>query len=180
MRFPLKLVSLLLTTQLGGCIAYAPSNTNWRNTPKVVLQICIPSPLVDKAEIVYYRPENSGVWTANPIAKTEVGQSLFESTYDDYLGTAFGVNIIRKDQLKSSEYYIFLTHETATSDWSHWIEPNEIKSSFPKEVGKFRRNKGLMAVAIKDAPKIRFRRELLKNYDSSKRSKERYSNIPHC
>jgi hypothetical protein len=180
MRFPLRFFSLLLATQLSGCIAYAPSNTNWRSTPKVVLQVCIPTSLVDKAEIAYYRPQNLGVWTANPIAKTKFRQSLFEGTYDDYLGSAFGVSVIRKNQLESSKYYIFLTHETATSDWSPWIEPDEIESSFPKEVWKFKRTKGLMAEASKDAPKIRFRRELLKDYESSKRSRERYSNIPPC
>lgn len=180
MRFLSITVLLILVTLLSGCIAYAPSNTNWRSTPKVVLQVCIPAPLVDSAEIVYYRPQNLGIWTAKPIAKTEAEQSLFESTYEDYLGDGFGVKIIRKDTLEPPKYYIFLTRSKATSDWSPWIEPDEIEASFPKEVWKFKRTKALMSETIKNSPKIRFRREFLNNYDSSKRSKERYSNIPPC
>ncbi len=176
------LLAASLSITLSGCIAYAPSTTDWRKTPKIVLQVCVPAGSAHTAEIAYYGPTSRGVWTAKPIAQTEVGQDIYEASYGDAtpLNAAFAVRLVSQDPTAPSRYFIYLLLAQTTSDWPLWRLPDTVESSFPAEVDKFKRFRAVEPDVLKEAPRIRVRTEMLSSYESTHRSRERYVHLPSC
>lgn len=173
----------LMAVLLSGClIAPAPSSTNWRKTPKVVLQVCIPTTGTHSAEIVFYRFTNLGVWTAQPVAKTEADQAIFEGTFEDPspLHTGYGVHILDSAEAPSQKYFIFVARLLPTSSWSEWRVADTVEGKFPTELDKFKRVSRPAAEDLKSSPRIRVRTEYLYDYDRTRQSRERYANVPRC
>ncbi len=166
---------------LNGC-APISSTTDWRNTPKVVMQVCVPSVGPHTAEIVYYRPQNLGVWSAKPIAKTEAGQELFEGSFEEPMSTqtGFAVRAISAAAPESKKYFIYLARSLPTSDWSSWRGPDTVQDHFPTELTILRRGQKVGIDDLKVAPRIRLRAEYLKDLDRTQLSRERYVQIPRC
>lgn len=171
------------TMSLAGCvIAPAPSDTNWRKTPKVVLQVCAPTVGKHKAEIVFYRYASLGVWSAQPVAKTDADQDIYEGTFEDPspLHTGYGVHVINDRIDESRGYFIFLARSLPSSSWSPWRIADTVEGKFPPELDKFKRVTPLATEDAKTSPKIRVRTEYLYDYDRTRLSRERYAQIPAC
>ena len=174
-------IAIAVLASVSGC-AYAPSNTNWRETPKVVMQVCVPSEPVITAEIAYYRPSNLGVATISFVAKTELGQNIFEGTYEDPspAQTAFVVRLLPISGVVTSLHFVYLLRERTSEVWSPWRVPDTVAPSFPSEIDKFRRFEPVDKDLLKHAPRIRVRAEMLNHHDRTKLSGERYVLIKGC
>ena len=166
---------------LAGCIIQpAPSNTNMGKQRVIVVQVCDPISASRPAQIAIYAPTIQGPGQGyKPPHRTISNQGLFELYHTH--ARAFGVRPITDDSIESSKYYIYRIRSTLTSEWTNWMPPEQIESSFPKEVN-YRFSRGnLDSVSLQVAPKLRYRLERYKEFYYAHTSDEtRYSDIPGC
>lgn len=171
---------------MAGCIGYAPSNSNYRLTPKVVVQICSPSTHNGKAEVVLYSssPLISFGFGTSILARgrTVSGQEVFEEMLDDpsQLHDAIGIRIHSETPQK---FYIFSIPKRYSNDWSQWAIPVGEENNPPAEIDRFKYQRGkkpLDAASIRHAPRLRTRLEHIFDYENRTRSKTVVNQLPDC
>lgn len=135
-----------------------------------------------QAEIVYYRPNNLGIWTAIPAAKTSADQDIYDGFFEDPTpsNTAFAVHVLGGDFPQKSSYFIFLMHSKVTPEWSAWKTPDAVESNFPQKIERFDKFHPVEGNLLTIAPRMRFRTEMLRDYDRTRLSGERYKNMQGC
>ncbi len=186
MRFLLAVEAAVAALMLSGCIAYAPSNTNWNKTPKIVLQVCALEPAAKEAEIILYRSgrmQSLGFdFKFRPRGVTTANQGVFETILEgpSPFHEAIGVQAESRDQL---ELYVFEIPKRYTTDWSPWVAPDAVESTKRREIDRLTYMRGrapLTPDVLSTAPRLRYRLEYPSDYYSSSRLPERYKNIPEC
>jgi len=142
----LRLIAVLLPALVTGCIAYAPSTTNWRKSPKVVLQICSPASHQASAQLILYRARPLKSFSCDVAgyrarARTVTGQEVFEAMLEDPspLHEAIGVSL-RDDS--GDRFYVFAIPRGYSSDWSGRLVPMGTEASCLSEVDRHTYSRG--------------------------------------
>jgi hypothetical protein len=148
----------------------------------VFVQVCVVSDSSHRAEIVYYRPNNLGVWTAIPAGKTVTGQDVYNGFWEGPtpLNTAFAVHVLGGGSFEESHYFIYLMRQSVTPEWSEWMRPDGVETAFPQRIEKSSKLPPVDESVLITAPRLRFRTELLGDYDRTRLSGERYKKVPSC
>lgn len=182
----IRFAALSSMALLGGCIAYAPSNTDWGKTAKVVLQVCSPSARNGKAEIILYRSQpmlSFGFGASYPArGRTVTGQEVFESMLEDPSPLHDAIGVLIHGETPQS-FYVFAIPTKYSADWSPWNTPIGTEEKPLPEVDRFKYQRGakpLEAAVLRDAPRLRTRLEFPAEYNDRSRTKERYQHIPDC
>lgn len=183
----LQLTVFLLPLLITGCagIGYAPSNTNWRSIPKIVVQVCSPNLHNGKAEVVLYRSFGQNLGLGSSIEakiKTVAGQDVFEDMLDDEspMHEAIGVRILSDEP---QNFYIFRMQHRYSKEWTDWIAPTGEEDQPPSQIDKFKyeRTRKLPAPSsLQNIPRLRARLEMIADYEKRTRRGLIFEQIPAC
>lgn len=186
-QFMHRLFASLLLALLTGCIAYAPSATDWRRTPKVVLQICSPASNNAKAQVVLYRSGTLPSFSCNVAGfqartHTSGGQEVFETMLENPspLHEAIGVSI---RTASADRFYVFAIPRSYSSDWSSWTVPLGIEAACLAQVDRHtypRKRTPLSQNELLVAPQLRVKVELPSSYEARTRPSTTAEAIPPC
>lgn len=182
-----RLLALLLTALLTGCIAYAPSTTDWRKTPKVVLQICSPASNNAKAQIILYRSAPLTSFSCNAAgfqarARTSEGQEVFEAMLENPspLHQAIGISI---HDTPIDRFYVFAIPRNYSSDWSSWVTPMGLEAACMSEVDRHTYHRTATPLSQEEllvAPRLRAKLELPSSYERRTLPGQPAEAIPPC
>lgn len=177
----------LFLALLTGCIAYAPSTTDWRKTPKVVLQICSPASNNARAQVVLYRSGPLPSFSCNVAsfqarAHTSSDQEVFETILEDPspLHEAIGVSI---RSASADRFYVFAIPRSYSSEWSSWAVPIGIEAACLPEVDRHtypRKGTPLSQSELLVAPRLRAKVELPSFYEGRTMPGKTAEAIPPC
>jgi hypothetical protein len=168
-----RLSVALLLAPLASCFTYAPSTTDWRKTPKIVLQICSPATHGASAQVVLYRSAplkslNCDGAGFNARARTDTGQEVFERMLEDPSRFHEAIGVATHEGALS-RFYVFAMPRSYSSDWSSWVAPVGVELSCLTDVDKGTYSRGrtpLALEALRFAPKLRTKLELPSQYEN--------------
>lgn len=183
----LRLSAIILLTLVTGCIAYAPSTTNWRKTPKVVLQICSPASHNAKAQVILYRSgplKSFGCNVADYGARTrtDTGQEVFEMMLEDPSPLHEAIGVFIHDNL-IDRFYVFAIPRSYSQEWSSWVVPMGVEAACLPEIDRYtyhRKRTSLIQDELPVAPRLRTKLELPFEYENRTRRSTALEAIPPC